>query len=90
VSGGLFNSSRQPAGDSVFHDSRKPAGESGICGLSSGRAIQATAWLASPLGTKPFCRINETILKQARAIVLRWHLFSPCCGCLFHAQRAGD
>ena len=29
------------------------------------RVIAATAWLASPPGTKPFCRINEAILKQA-------------------------
>jgi hypothetical protein len=32
------------------------------------RLIAATAWLASPLGTKPSCRINEAILKQASAI----------------------
>jgi hypothetical protein len=51
-----------------LHDSERPAYESGLRGLSHARVIPATAWLASPLGTKPFCRINETILKQARAI----------------------
>ena len=89
MSGGLFNSSRQPAGDSVFHDSRKPAGESGIRGQIDmpHRPSQRRA-RSDRHETITSDRRSDLETSEGYRFVLAF--FCPCCGCLSHAQRAGD